>query len=67
MPSEVFLTTIAVSGFAFMGAVLGVCYKSKCKTIDCCCLKIVRDVEGEEVIDRSVITRNNPVDPPTTI
>lgn len=65
MPSEVFLTTIAVSGFAFMGALLGVCYKSKCKTIDCCCLKIVRDVEGEEVIDRSVINRNNPVDPPT--
>ena len=65
MPSEVFLTTIAVSGFAFMGAVLGVCYKSKCKTIDCCCLKIVRDVEGEEVIDRSVINRNNAVDPPT--
>lgn len=65
MPSEVFLTTIAVSGFAFMGALLGVCYKSKCKTIDCCCVKIVRDVEGEEVLDRSVINRNNAIDPPT--
>lgn len=63
MVSEVFLTTISVSGFAFLGALLGVCYKSKCKTIECCCVKVVRDVEGEEVIDKAVIdtsvTRNN--------
>jgi hypothetical protein len=55
MLSEVFLTTLSVSGFAFLGAVLGVCYKSKCKTIECCCIKVVRDVDGEEVIDRAVI------------
>lgn len=63
MVSEVFLTTISVSGFAFLGALLGVCYKSKCRTIECCCVKVVRDVEGEEVIDKAVIdtsvARNN--------
>lgn len=57
MVSEVFLTTLSVSLFAFCGAVLGVCYKSKCRTIKCCCLEVVRDVEGEEVIDRTVIER----------
>lgn len=64
MPSEVFLTTLSVSGFAFLGAVLGVCYKSKCKTIECCCIKVVRDVDGEEIIDRAVIDTGRPV-PPT--
>jgi len=59
MLSEVFLTTLSVSGFAFLGAVLGVCYKSKCKTIECCCIKVVRDVDGEEVIDRAVIDLTN--------
>ena len=42
-------------------------YKSKCKTVSCCCLKIVRDTEGEEKIDeieaqRMVITRNETKD-----
>jgi hypothetical protein len=26
-------------------------YKSKCKEVNFCCIKIVRDVAGEEVID----------------
>ena len=26
-------------------------YKSKCKEIECCCLRIVRDVQGEEKFD----------------
>jgi len=56
MVSEVFLTTLSVSAFGFCLAVLGVCYKSKCKTIDCCCIKIVRDVEGEEKIDEEEMT-----------
>lgn len=60
MVSEVFLTTLSVSAFGFFLAVLGVCYKSKCKTIDCCCIKIVRDVEGEEKIDTDELhTRRN--------
>lgn len=62
MLSEVFLTTLSVSTFGFCLAILGVCYKSKCKTIDCCCIKIVRDVDGEEKIDIENLHRNNTSD-----
>jgi hypothetical protein len=40
---------------AFVGTVSGcliklasMAYKSKCKEVSCCCIKIVRDVEAEE-------------------
>lgn len=55
MLSEVFWTFLisSVCGVILVGVRL--CYKSKCKEVDLCCLKIVRDVEGEEKIDA-----NNP-------
>jgi hypothetical protein len=41
-------------------------YKSKCKEVSCCCLKIVRDTEVEENLDEAeaqrVITRNETKD-----
>jgi hypothetical protein len=51
MLSEVFWTFLisSVCGVILVGVRL--CYKSKCKEVDLCCLKIVRDVEGEEKID----------------
>jgi len=51
MLSEIFYNSlmITVSGLAL--ALIGVCYKSKCRTIRCCGLEIERDVEGEEKID----------------
>jgi hypothetical protein len=51
MLSEVFWTFLisSVCGVILVGVRL--CYKSKCKEVDFCCLKIVRDVEGEEKID----------------
>lgn len=58
--SEVFLTTLSVSGFAFLGAVLGVIYKSKCVKIKCCCVEIDRDVAGEEALDRVELGRGEP-------
>ncbi len=30
------------------------CYKSKCKEVKICCIKITRDVEGEEKLDIQV-------------
>ena len=42
-------------GSALMAFVLAIgaqCYKSKCKEVNMCCIKIVRDVEGEEQLDR---------------
>ena len=51
MLSEVFWTFFisSVCGVILVG--IRLCYKSKCKEVDFCCFKIVRDVEGEEKID----------------
>jgi hypothetical protein len=60
MLSEVFwvafITTIS-------GMVIKLCsmaYKSKCKVIDCCCIKIVRDTEVEEKEEEFRITHPPP-------
>jgi hypothetical protein len=49
--SEVFYTFVisSICGVVLVG--IRLCYKSKCKEVDFCCLKIVRDTEGEEKID----------------
>ena len=46
--SEVFWTFLisSVCGILLVG--IRLCYKSKCKEVNVCCLKIVRDVETEE-------------------
>ena len=46
--SEVFWTFFisSVCGVLLVG--IRMCYKSKCKEVDFCCLKIIRDVETEE-------------------
>lgn len=58
--SEGFFAMLVATGFAFLGALLGVCYKSKCVRISCCGLLIERDVQGEEKIDtEELATRTN--------
>ena len=42
---------VITSGIGFLLAVMKGCYKSKCKQVDCCCIKITRDVAGEEMLD----------------
>jgi hypothetical protein len=32
-------------------AVVRIAYKSKCKEVECCCIKIKRDIDNEEKID----------------
>jgi hypothetical protein len=49
--SEVLITFIISSAIGLILAIAKICYKSKCKSVDCCCIKIVRDVEGEEKLD----------------
>jgi hypothetical protein len=46
--SEVFWTFLisSVCGILLVG--IRLCYKSKCKEVNLCCLKIIRDVETEE-------------------
>ena len=49
---EVFFTGLYSSLIGFLIAVGAQCYKSKCKEVNFCCIKIIRDVEGEEALDR---------------
>jgi hypothetical protein len=51
MMSEVFWTGLYSSLIGFVLALGSQCYKSKCKEVNLCCIKIVRDVEGEEALD----------------
>ena len=50
-PSEMLITFIATSCVGLILASMRLCYKSKCRSIDMCCIKILRDTEGEEKYD----------------
>ena len=52
MFSEVFFTGLYSSLIGFVLAISVQCYKSKCRQVDICCIKIIRDVEAEEELDR---------------
>lgn len=45
--SEMFWTFFLTSVAAFILALGRICYKSKCSSIDFCCIKIIRNVEVE--------------------
>lgn len=55
--SEVFWSFLITSLVGFIIALLKLCYKSKCKEISCCCLKIVRDIESEVEVDEIELTK----------
>ena len=46
--------TILMGG---IGLIVRYSYRSKCKQVDCCCIKIVRDIETEEREDIEEIKR----------
>jgi hypothetical protein len=52
--SEIFYTLLITSTIGLILAVAKLCYKSKCREVNVCCIKIVRDVEGEEKIDEQI-------------
>ena len=52
MFSEVFFTGLYSSLIGFLIAIGAQCYKSKCKEVKIGCIKVIRDVEGEEQLDR---------------
>ena len=54
--SEIFYTGVYTAGGALLLALVNQCYKSKCKEINICCIKIIRDVEVEEEIDSRPIS-----------
>ena len=53
MMSEVCWTGLYSSLIGFLLALGSQCYKSKCSQVHICCIKITRDVEGEEQLDRT--------------
>jgi len=52
--SETFWALLLTTVSGFLLVTLKFCYKSKCKTVDMCCLKIVRDVEIEKEEDLTI-------------
>lgn len=56
--SEVFWTGLYTASGALLIALVNQCYKSKCKEVDICCIKIIRDVSIEEEIDNPQLRAN---------
>lgn len=54
-----FYLTLATIVFGGIGLITRYAYKSKCKSVDICCLKIQRDIETEEREDTFAM-RNSP-------
>lgn len=62
--SEVFYTFVISSICGVVLVAIRLCYKSKCKEVDFCCFKIVRDTDGEEKLDQQprIINQSNSSD-----
>ena len=61
MFSEVFFTGLYSSLIGFLLAMGAQCYKSKCREVDICCIKIVRDTTAEEELDIQQRQPQNPI------
>ena len=61
MVSEVFFTGLYSSFIGFLLAMGAQCYRSKCREVNFCCIKIIRDVEGEEELDNQQQRPQNPI------
>lgn len=61
MLSEVFYSLLVTSSIGFLLAVMRLCYKSKCQTIEITYsgIRIVRDINNEEKLDEINISRQN--------
>ena len=57
--SEVFWIAFVTTISGMVIKCLSMAYKSKCKEVSCCCIKIVRDVEAEEK-ETEFLTINRP-------
>ena len=61
MFSEVFFTGLYSSLIGFLLAMGAQCYKSKCREVKFCCIKIVRDITAEEELDIQQRQPQNPI------
>ena len=60
-----FFTGLYSSLIGFILAIGAQCYKSKCREVKICCIKITRDVEGEEILDIQI--PQNPIQSNNTL
>ena len=58
---EVFFTGLYSSFIGCLLAMGAQCYRSKCREVNFCCIKIIRDVEGEEELDNQQQRPQNPI------
>jgi len=61
MMSETFYVGLYSALMGFVLAISSQCYRSKCKEVKICCIKIIRDVEGEEELDIQQRQPENPI------
>jgi len=57
--SEVFWGMFLTTSIGFILGIARLCYKSKCQSIDLCCIKIVRNVEIEKIEDLDENAKSN--------
>ena len=57
--SETFYVGLYSTLMGFILAISAQCYRSKCREVKICCIKIIRDVEGEEELDIQIA--QNPI------
>ena len=60
MLSEGFWVFLVGTSAGILGVILKLCYDSKCSDIECCCIKIRRDIGKEVEEDRFKIEHNIP-------
>ena len=51
MFTETFFVGLYSALMGFVLAVINLLYRSKCKEVDICCIKVVRDIQIEEELD----------------
>ena len=56
MLSEVFWVAFTTTISGMIIKLASMAYKSKCKEVACCCIKIIRDVDAEEKADEFLAT-----------
>jgi hypothetical protein len=60
--SEIFYNSVLITSSGIVLAILGVCYKSKCRHIKCWGIEIERDTQAEEEIDLELQENKNNVE-----
>ena len=61
MLSEVFWIAFVGTATGMIIKLASMAYKSKCKEIGCCCIKIIRDVEAESK-ETEFLATHRPID-----